>query len=852
MSNVNNSPYKPTDRELVFLQNTNDITPIDNPLLPFDIPSTRRPRDYLPRHDLPFGKKVAEWQQEFYGLPNVPAYRTEPEITPMKPDAPTVVGKQRRPIDVYLNRIKTLAKMNHQTILYVTPEVADKVRAYRSDPWWIIIDEFPSMWKFPNNTYQQENFLNTQRQLFAEFDGWAEESSWRPNGAYDNGSMTATYNAKVFITYDAVMRNPFGSEKWAYFDAGLYDDQGPTDSEGVMWGELFREQLDEAKFERSISVSQDTGIVIGEYSQSDEYGCLGINHECFLDPKKAWLCLHFIANVWVGSSLGMLNYSVRFMQTVDDLDANRRYTGREEMVIPWVATRYPNTIFSIARVPGPPGMACANDYPMKWCYTTWGGPDTVPEIADPLETLFCEGYVSKRPFLAAGGLLDKKLGEKKDPELLNPHDEPLRIQFAEEKWAENYATKRDRLTYGVELEFAVAGLAPEFEDPAPNDPRSVRGVLGTARPDNQDKVNIRVLKYIASILTSYGIPAEAREGTPPSALNPIENPWTAKDPKSWIVTTDDSIEPTADGDYYFHKIEITSPAFYYGKTSLEAVSQVCGVLNSNLRIQLNDSMALHVHVGNGTKGFTTETVRGVMATAFTFEPQIEKIHPESFRGEYKYAPNLRDFSRLRNMQEWMKPSGTGLTKHEVFYREARYLTQSLNKILACDDIQEIADLTAYSRPEVDGARMAYNINYLVSPQPGTIGVEGSKKTIEFRQHEGTVDPRRVVNWIRFCVGLVEFADTCEPETLNNFLRRNIHDSLNIMNMGMICEALGMRRIGWYYHQIVGEAEHAVYWRNLQAERQYLDPAKWEAGWRSTLIGYNDQDGGMMVVHRPCP
>lgn len=102
--------------------------------------------------------------------------------------------------------------------------------------------------------------------------------------------------------------------------------------------------------------------------------------------------------------------------------------------------------------------------------------------------------------------------------------------------------------------------------------------------------------------------------------------------------------------------------------------------------------------------------------------------------------------------------------------------------------------------------MAYNLNYLVDPQPGTIGEKGSKKTIEFRQHEGTIDPTRVTNWVRFCVGLMELADTCVPQYLRKFLNRNIDDRLHIMNMGMICSALGMYEIAEYYDEIVDEGE----------------------------------------------
>lgn len=861
---MSGSHSKPTKRELTLITNLKEITPIEKPLFPFDIASPLSPKDYLPQDKAPFGKKVAEWKQKFFGLPTLPTYTTQPEITPMWPGAPTVVAvfytvpqgasQVRRPIDIYLERIQNLAKMNHQTIIYVSPEISAEVRSYRKDKWWIVIDKYETIWDFPNNMYQKKNFETTQPELFKTFDGWDENSSWKPNPAYSFAHASGTYNSKVFITYDAVMRNPFGSDKWAYMDAGLFDQQGPTSATtGEIWGDLFKEKLDDSKFERAISVSKDSGIVIGEYSQSEEYGKLDINHQCFTDPKKAWLALHFIANVWVGNSLGMLNYAVRFMQTVDDLDANQRYTGREEMVVPWVACRYPNTVFSVPRLPfpGPPGMDCANYYPMKWCFTTWGGPGTVPAIVDPIETLFCNDYKSQRQILPAEGLLKEKPVSFKEFPHLNPHDQPLK------EFLQSDAPKvdRDRLTFGVELEFTIVGLEEQYKDPTPHDPRSVRGVLGSSRPSKEDSVNIKVLEHIADVLNKANIPAEARKGTPPSAVNPIDNPWTAKDQRSWVVTTDESIEaPKNHGtDYFFHKIEITSPAFYFGKTTLEAVSQVCGVLSTNFRIHMNETMALHVHVGNKTKGFTTECVRGAIATAFTFEPQIEKIHPEYFRGEYKYGPNLRDHSRLRNLQESDDPlpgSGTGFSQHQVFERESRYLTASLGKIHNAKTTKSLQQLIHHKNPTLEHPRMSYNINNLVEPQPGTIGIKDSKKTIEFRQHEGTIDPTRVTNWVRFCAGLMEFADTCEPETLRKFTARNIHDRLNIMNMKMICDALGMWDIAQYYHEILGEGESSVFWREDQTKRQRNHPRQWVEGWRNVQEGFNELDGKPVVTCKP--
>lgn len=98
------------------------------------------------------------------------------------------------------------------------------------------------------------------------------------------------------------------------------------------------------------------------------------------------------------------------MQTVDDLDANGRYSGREEFVIAFLAARYPNTIFSIpSEQPVEKSESrkdIMTDYPFKTCYTTQVGPETVPLIVDPLSTMYYKDYTPRQPNLLASGTPD--------------------------------------------------------------------------------------------------------------------------------------------------------------------------------------------------------------------------------------------------------------------------------------------------------------------------------------------------------------------------------------------------------------------------------------------------------------
>ncbi|KAI8960606.1 hypothetical protein F5Y11DRAFT_262440 [Daldinia sp. FL1419] len=406
------------------LSSAEDITPLNKPLFIWDNKRGRSPTEYLKKckvsNEIPFGYDVATWRQKFFnnGVAKLPfPFRTEPEIRSYKPDAPTMVllfyprpdQDEARPIhrtDSYIRRIERIADMKQQTIIYVPPELKSTVQSMRDDIYWYVIDDYPTIWDMPNNAYQKENFTTKQPALFTQFDGYTDaDGELKPEPRYNRPHHSAVCNAKAFIMYDAVLRNPFGSDRWMYVDAGFLFDDGPKDDTGIVWGDLFRNGLDTDKFKRAISMSRNTGVVMGEYAHTS--GCPTLDDDCWVDPRRSWRARQFIAQVYVGNSLGMLNYSTRFMQTVDDMDACGFYTGREELVVAFVALRYPNTVFSVPFFRLPKVLDYPWQFPMKFVFSGVGGRESVPPIVDPIRTLYYNDYAPRRPDMTAEGIYKK-------------------------------------------------------------------------------------------------------------------------------------------------------------------------------------------------------------------------------------------------------------------------------------------------------------------------------------------------------------------------------------------------------------------------------------------------------------
>ncbi|CAJ2513660.1 Uu.00g017790.m01.CDS01 [Anthostomella pinea] len=404
------------------------ITALDKPKFHWDNKADRHPRDYVLRFSAPYGRKVAGWQQDFFDPDSDNSlshndYKKKPQIEGTRLDAATIItffypvedrNTQRKPLDWYYDSFKNLAATKEQIIIFVPPGEKPKIEAIANEAgnkYVQIVTEFPTLWDIPTNIGKEASFTVKEPLLFAQFDGWQKcypGAKEPPESFYVKPHYMAAYNAKAYLII-------------------LWTDR-PYDEHNVAWGMFIDQFLDENKLARALELTEDTGIVMGEYGLHRQKGPRDITNKCWSDPKKyLWDCFSFVFNTAVGSSLGMLNVAVRFMKTVDDMDANDLYTGREEFILAFLAMRYPNTIFSVPRdydaapgvdwAMGPNGQKStfkSKPYPLQVAFSGYGGSAQVPPINDPIQTIFCpkgSKYETKNP-----NLKEKESIVKNDPE----------------------------------------------------------------------------------------------------------------------------------------------------------------------------------------------------------------------------------------------------------------------------------------------------------------------------------------------------------------------------------------------------------------------------------------------------
>lgn len=358
---------------------------------------------------------------------------------------------------------------------------------------------------------------------------------------------------------------------------------------------------------------------------------------------------------------------------------------------------------------------------------------------------------------------------------------------------------RPALTFGVELEFGIACLPRGYIDPHPEDNRQVYGILdfGLAETNHASNACLGLHEpicieddigdwgpiqlHIADTLRKQGL----------YSCSDVDMNATDYDlATSWLVKNDSSIKfPPL--NYKFRDVEVVSPPFHFCKEALNEVAVVCETLPSQYRLISNTSCSTHVHVGNGTLGFTLPYLRNLMAMLWAFEPQLDTLHPNHRVGPTRYNGSLREDSKLG-----LKLQSRGLNA-----------TVGLQRIFESKEVNELVDIL--SRPNYQ-QRPPYTMGYSIINlmEKGTpdsyedfLEAEPTKKTVEFRLHEGTLDPEAITQWIRLCVGLVEFAEEVRPDNLRTWLETYIDTDYNVMQ---ILEATKQPQAAEYYEKKLAE------------------------------------------------
>lgn len=264
------------------------------------------------------------------------------------------------------------------------------------------------------------------------------------------------------------------------------------------------------------------------------------------------------------------------------------------------------------------------------------------------------------------------------------------------------------LTFGVEIECIVVFDPDDYAKAIPHAEGDLWDDSISARLSHDSKLRMLCRAYIIKILRDPGFHTyDYRSGGG-------NQKWTvAPDPS---ITIQD--ERRLNG-YLECDVEIKSPALRFCPKALRRVKRLVGLLTTHFNVFVNTSCGFHVHIGNRKSGFPLQTLKHLCMLTALFEHQLNSLHPAHRIGnEHAKTPS----AVFKSQNPW----------DTVATIQSRGSKGQLVRLYA----------GAEYRPD---RCFAYNLLPLVSKR---------EKTIEFRQHKGTLEWPEMINWVQVAGGLV--------------------------------------------------------------------------------------------------
>ena len=286
------------------------------------------------------------------------------------------------------------------------------------------------------------------------------------------------------------------------------------------------------------------------------------------------------------------------------------------------------------------------------------------------------------------------------------------------------------LTFGVEIECIVSF-----------DPKTYEDILSQAEGILWQKEEQPATKYsrdsgLRTLLRRHVTEVLSKEGFPAYAVTSTEGD------QKWTVTNDTSIitnDHPGEKGFLECDVEIKSPAMRLRPKALRRVNDVLCLLTSQFNMYVNASCGLHVHIGNQRAGFPLQTLKNLSMLTAMFEHQLDSFHPSDRLGSLHAKGPSKAF-KGQNPWDTVQVIQNCVTKKQL--------------------------LLLYANEEGLDRNFAYNISSMAA---------GLRKTIEFRQHEGTLDAMKIINWVQVAGGLVNAMHEINGFELGRLISDNAFD-----------------------------------------------------------------------------
>ncbi|KAL7622171.1 hypothetical protein AAE478_007674 [Parahypoxylon ruwenzoriense] len=372
------------------------------------------------------------------------------------------------------------------------------------------------------------------------------------------------------------------------------------------------------------------------------------------------------------------------------------------------------------------------------------------------------------------------------------------------------------LTFGIELEFLIPAVKFGADDPHPFEERPVFKCEDEGLSIEQS--NPQILSFLQKQVPHIPF----RLAFDDTYYYPHDIPRYDR----WRLIKDASVVfkgCNSPRTYAWLGRELTSevmksddPTFYTRR-----ITDICRAIRS-LRVHLNETTSVHVHVGRGEESFTLLTLKKFATLVFLADTMLLGLHHPS-RRDSMHCRLLKDSSSVgRKTLDYLLEANNPLTKAQAQQMSSFVppLPPSIRTLQGSESIERLACLMCDENPDF-GRFHRGTVSFSRFLPFGKTG--GNTHTFEFRQMGGCLEPNAIIHWVKVCVAITDFARLSDAQTYKKLLQRVSEEDSTFSAFDLLRE-LGLGEEEKYFRDSVkGYEKSQAFYEGADDGNLFLSP-----------------------------